>query len=312
MSIVSFERVLITGARGFVGTYLVSALNHAFPDAVIYPLTRDEKPGYIQADVADSVGMNNVISRIQPDLVIHLAAQSAVVAQPYETWRVNAGGAIALAEAIARHAPTATVLNISSSEVYGHSFLRGRANEETETRPASVYGRSKITAEAIFSDILSSTNRLIHVRPFNHTGPGQDERFVVASFAAQIARIESGQAPASIKVGNLESRRDFLDVRDVVRAYIALLTQVAHLPMRGVFNICSGQNIQIREILDVLLSCALVPIAVEQDPTRLRPSDIPVADGDCQKLREVTGWSPAIAFRQTLVDILEHYRAIKR
>lgn len=309
MATASFERVLITGARGFVGSYLVSALNDVFPKAKLFPLTRDARPGSIQANVENSLAINEIIRQAQPDLVIHLAAQSTVTAQSSATWKVNVGGAIVLAEAIADHVPAATVLNVSSSEVYGRSFLSGRATEETVTSPTSIYGRTKIAAETVFSDILSPSNRLIHVRPFNHTGPGQDERFVVPSFAAQIARIEHGLAPATIRVGNLESQRDFLDVRDVVLAYVALLRHSAEIPMRSVFNVCSGQGIQIRDILKELLKLALVPICIEQDPARLRASDIPFAEGDYSKLHELTGWSPRIPFEETLTDILTQFRA---
>lgn len=309
MSSASFERVLITGARGFVGSYVVSAIKETFPKAVTFAVTRDAQPDTVQADIEDRDAIHDMVRRLQPDLVIHLAAQSTVTASPRATWKVNAGGAIILAEAIADHVPTATVLNVSSSEVYGDSFLLGRVTEDAATNPISVYGRTKIAAEAIFSDMLSPSNRLIHVRPFNHTGPGQEERFVVPSFAAQIVRIERGLTPAVIQVGNLESRRDFLDVRDVAKAYISLLQHAESMPMRSVFNICSGQCRRISDILHALLGLAQVPITIEQDPARLRASDIPFAEGDYGKLNKVTGWTPQIVFENTLADILAEFRS---
>lgn len=304
----TFARILITGARGFVGSHLMSELKIAYPDAQLFPLSQVACSGYIQQDITDGIGLSDVVRRIQPDLVVHLAAQSTVTAQPAKTWKVNAGGAIALAEAIAAHAPTATVLNVSSSEVYGRSFLSGAVDENAQTQPMSAYGRTKMAAETIFADILSPTNRLIHVRPFNHTGPGQDERFVVPSFAAKIVRIENGRERNPIKVGNLESHRDFLDVRDVVRAYLSLLACSEQLPIRSVFNICSGQSICIRTVLDTLISFASVPIQVEQDPSLLRPSDIPLAQGDYSLLQKQTGWKPKITFQETLLGILSEYR----
>lgn len=304
----TFGRILITGANGFVGSHLVAALESAYPKAALSLLTHENQPGCIQADVTDSAAMDNVLRDVQPDLVIHLAAQSSVMAKADSTWKVNVGGAISLAEAIAQHAPKTTVLNVSSSEVYGSSFLNGRVNEDAPIKPISVYGRTKITAEAIFADILTSTNRLINVRPFNHTGPGQDERFVVSSFAAQIARIESGREDSPMLVGNIDSVRDFLDVRDVVCAYVSLLERARDLPLRSVFNICSGQSVRIGDVLDALLSLARTPIKVEQDPERSRPSDIPSAEGDCSALKRATGWQPQIPFEKTLTDILEQFR----
>lgn len=310
MKTLVFKRIFITGAGGFVGSHLIPALKEAAPDSELFLLARDHKPGYVQGDIADTASMDHVLSQTKPDLIIHLAAQSSVVAQAAETWKINAGGAIALAQAIARHAPTATVLNISSSEVYGHSFLSGPVNEETPPQPMSVYGRSKLASESIFSDVLSSDNRLIHARPFNHTGPGQDERFVVPSFAARIARIEKHPQMNPLTVGNLESRRDFLDVRDVVRAYRLLLAQADTLPMRSIFNICSGRSLPIRDMLDMLRSMAKQPIDVAQDPARMRASDIPSAEGDYSRLHQQTGWHPQIAFQQTLDEMLADFRTL--
>lgn len=308
MPVHTFGKILVTGARGFVGSHLVYALRSAYPEAQLSLLSQVECPGYIQQDITDGMGISDLVRRIQPDLVIHLAAQSSVTAQPGVTWKVNVGGAIALADAIASQVPTATVLNVSSSEVYGRSFLSGPVDESAKIQPISVYGRTKVAAEAIFTDILTPSNRLIHVRPFNHTGPGQDERFVVSSFAAKIVRIESGRAHGPIKVGNLESQRDFLDVRDVVCAYLSLLANVDKLPARSVFNICSGESMRISNVLDMLRSLSSELIQVEQDPSLLRPSDIPSAQGDYSLLKDLTGWTPKIEFKQTLLDILCEYR----
>jgi GDP-4-dehydro-6-deoxy-D-mannose reductase len=243
---------------------------------------------------------------------VHLAAQASVgqaIAAAEETWRVNTVGAFNLASAIAAGAPFATVLNVSSAEVYGDSFKNGAASENTPLAPANIYGRSKAAAEAIFADVLPPSARLITVRPFNHSGPGQDERFVLPGFAAQLARIEAGIQPPQMVVGNLETSRDFLDVRDVVRAYVGLLDAAATLPMRAVFNIASGQSLRVADLLDRMRRMVTVPIALHVDPARLRPADIPVITGDASQLTAALGWVPEFTIDTLLRDLLNHSRA---
>ncbi|MCY1669372.1 GDP-mannose 4,6-dehydratase [Rhizobium sp. SL86] len=308
----TFTRIAITGARGFVGTHLQAELKSVYPDAELFLLSGGQAPGCITADVRDFKAFDTAISEIKPDLLVHLAAESSVLSHVARTWEVNAGGAIVVAESVKKHCPTATVLNVSSSEVYGGSFKSGRVTEATPTMPLNVYGRTKIAAEQIFSDILNIDNCLINVRPFNHTGPGQDERFAVPSFAAQIARIEAGNVPHVLRVGNLDSFRDFLDVRDVVRAYTTLLRFSDTLPSRNLFNVCSGRSVSIRHVLNILLAHAHVEIAVEHDSERSRPSGIAVAEGECALLEAATGWSPEISLDETLRDVLHEFRQAVR
>lgn len=307
----AFRRVLITGGGGFVGRYLWAALAASLPEADIVLTTQNgakaRANAWVAADLTDSGRADALAEDYRPDLVVHLAAQSSSGSSTGiggETWRVNVGGAIALAEALARHSPDATVLNISSSEVYGQSFRDRPVTEDAELRPLSVYGRTKAAAESVFSDILPASARLMTVRPFNHTGPGQDERFVVPSLAAQIARIERGEQPPVLRVGNLASERDFLDVRDVVRAYAGLIEHAATLPMRSVFNVASGRPVPVSEILSRLCAMASIPISVEQDPARMRMSDIPRAVGDASAIQSATGWKPEIELNETLRDVL--------
>jgi GDP-4-dehydro-6-deoxy-D-mannose reductase len=306
----AFRRVLITGGGGFVGRYLRAALPAVLPEANIVLTTHNSakaRTNWVRADLTDSVRVDALAEDYRPDLVVHLAAQSSSGSSAGvggETWRVNVSGAIALAEGLARHSPEATVLNVSSSAVYGQSFLEGPVTEDSDLRPLSVYGRTKAAAESVFADILPGTARLITVRPFNHTGPGQDERFVVPSLAAQIARIERGEQAPLLRVGNLESERDFLDVRDVVRAYAGLIERATTLPMRSVFNVASGRAVPVSDILSRLHSMATRHISVEQDPARLRVSDIPRAVGDASAIRAAISWSPTIELDEMLCDVL--------
>ena len=175
-------------------------------------------------------------------------------------------------------------------------------------KPVSVYARSKAAGEAAFTDILASETRLITVRPFNHTGPGQDERFVVPAFAAQIARIERGDQTPIISVGNLDAERELLDVRDVIEAYVLLIMKSPELPTRSVFNIARGQAVRIRDILEKLVNFSRVPLEVAADPARMRASDIPCARGDATKLMEQIGWEPKISVEQTLQETLDFFR----
>lgn len=305
----------MTGGGGFVGGFLRPAVEAAWPNAERFNLTgrADEgaRPSWraVAADLADEGAMDRLIGDLRPDLVIHLAAQSSVgegAANPVGAWRTNAVGPFALASALRRHAPDATMLFISSGEVYGASFNHGPARENTPLQPANAYARSKAAAEFLLSDILTPQQPLIVARPFNHTGPGQSRNFVAPAFAAQIAEIEAGLREPVLRVGNLDAERDFLDVRDVCAAYVRLL-QAPRAPRR-IFNIASGRSVKIRTILEILRGLSRTPFAVENDPARMRPSEIPVAVGNAEALEGATAWSAAIPLQETLRDVLDFWR----
>ena len=264
-----------------------------------------------EAEIDDRESVAAIVRDFAPDCILHLAAQASVgasQAQAEATWRVNFDGTFALAAACARLAPRATFLFTSSGETYGASFRDGEASEGTPLRPQNAYARSKAAAEEMLRDVLGPENRLIVTRAFNHTGRGQDERFVLPAFAAQIARIERGAQPPVMMVGNLDAVRDFLDVRDVCAAYLALLARAPSLKMRSVFNVSSGTGWRIADLLALLKAQAGTPFEIRSDEARLRPSDIPVAIGRSDLLREVAGWRPAHPIEETLRDILAHAR----
>lgn len=309
-----YQRILLTGGTGFVGAHFAPALAGAFPDAgrllLRLPGETTGREGWPPAEgrVTDAAAMDRLVAGFRPDLVLHLAAQSSAGASlkaAEETWRVNFDGTLELASAVARHAPRATFFFVSSSETYGENFRAGPADEATPLAPANAYARSKAAAESMLPDVLRPDQRLIVVRPFNHTGPGQDTRFVLPAFAAQIADIEAGARPV-LKTGNLEARREFLDVRDVCAAYVALLRAP---DARGTFNVASGETHRVGDVLEMLRARSRRAFTIENDPARMRPSDIPVAAGSAARLNALTGWRPAIPLAATLDALLDHWRA---
>jgi GDP-4-dehydro-6-deoxy-D-mannose reductase len=303
-----YRSVYVTGASGFVGTYFVEALVRRLPiGAKVHCNGTDEK-GPI--DLLDEEGLRRTIGEAEPDLVFHLAAQSSVgqsTGEAAATWRVNVGGTLNLAQIVATEVPEACVAFVSSSEVYGATFNTGIVDECAALAPLSIYARTKRAAEDVLGDTLSPNNRLVVFRPSNHSGPAQDARFVLPAFAQQIADIEAKCRIPRVRVGSLVAERDFLDVRDVVSAYLDTLA-LPDLERREVFNVASGQVVPIRYLLDRLLAMSTAQVTVEQDPERMRVSEIPRAAVDATRLRSRTGWTPSRTLDQTIGDVLEYYR----
>ncbi len=309
--------ILLTGGTGFVGRYLAPALAKSFPHHRRVILVGGPAGAQVEgwhredADIANEATVETIVGRHTPEMVVHLAAQSSVgqsVHAAETTWRVNYGGSFALARAVARHAPRCVFFFVSSSEVYGTSFLLGPAAEDTLPAPVSAYAASKLAAELMLRDVLPASSQLIVARAFNQSGPGQDERFVLPSFAAQIARIEAGLCEPRLRIGNLAAERDFLHAGDAVDAYVRLLARASDLPPRSVFNVASGQAYRIGDLLEMLRGLARMPLEVETDPERMRPSEIPRAIGDPARLRQVTGWKPVVPITALLRELLDWWR----
>jgi GDP-4-dehydro-6-deoxy-D-mannose reductase len=292
-------KIAVTGAQGFVGRHLLPRLAADFPAARV--LGSD-------FDVRDRAAVAKFFAAEQPDVCVHLAAVSAIGAagaDPARAWAVNLDGSRNIAEAILAGKPECRMIFVSSSEVYGASFNTGAALDETAPlAPLNLYAETKAAAEGALAALCAKGLRLLRLRPFNHTGPGQSEAFVAPAFALQIARIEAGLMPPVIRVGALTPERDFLDVRDVCRAYSLAVRRFDDLPGNNVMNIASGAAVRIGAILDLLLARARCPISVAEDPARLRTVEIPRAVGDASYAAAALGWRPEIALRDTLDNVL--------
>jgi GDP-4-dehydro-6-deoxy-D-mannose reductase len=311
-------RVLITGATGFVGGHLIRALEEegplafeifgtAYPDV---PPASGNKLFFL--DLRSEKDVIKLVGEVRPDWIFHLAAVSNVRRSWQlrgETIETNVLGTHNLLEAIRQRAPAARVLFISSSDIYGLGPAPAEGlKEEAPVQVLDPYAYSKAAGEMLcgFYEKIENID-IVTARPFPHTGPGQAEDFVCSDWARQVAQIETGKIPPIIKVGNLDVRRDFCDVRDIVKAYILLLRK----GRRGEpYNICSGKAIALREILDFLVKQAAVssPISIEVDPARFRKIDLPFQMGSNQKISNETGWSPRIPIDHTLRDLLANWR----
>jgi GDP-4-dehydro-6-deoxy-D-mannose reductase len=301
-------RALVTGASGFVGRYLVEALRSQDAQVLACGGPREAAEAFFPLDLSDGAAIRAALDVARPAVVFHLAAQTFVpesFASPLATYQTNTIGTALLAAAVRDYAhagaPMPRIVFTSSAEVYGARDPGDfPLHEALDLRPANPYAASKAAAEAILlSEARSLGLDAVVARAFNHIGPGQSDRFVIASFAKQLAAIAAGADPLLL-VGNLGAARDFLDVRDVVAAYLALARDGES---GAVYNVCSGTAVTIRDLLRELMTIARVPVEVREDPQRMRPLDVPVFVGSADKLRARTGWRPTVTAVASLREI---------
>lgn len=313
------KKALITGITGFAGSHLAELLiNEGFE---VYGTTRPRsktdnidpikrKLNLRDADLLDSHSLLSILSDIKPDYIFHLAAQSFVKsswASPANTMEMNAVGSVHLFEAVKRAKIDPVIQIACSSEEYGLVLPDEVPVKETNPlRPLSPYAVSKLAMDYLGYQYHQSYGmKIIRTRGFNHTGPRRGEVFVTSNFAKQIAEIEKGKKEPVLEVGNLDTKRDWTDVRDMVKAY---LLSVQKCEYGEVYNICSEKAVAIKEMLNLLLSFSKVKVKVVEDPSRLRPSDVDILLGDCSKFRKATGWKPEILFEKTMEDLLNYWR----
>jgi len=297
-------RILITGATGFVGPYVRAACEHAFADAQIIKGS---------TDITDRAAVLAMIGDARPDAVIHLAGIASVPiarTDPDRAFAVNLRGTLNLAYALLESQPNALLINAGSSDCYGESFRTGLPlDERAPLAPLNTYAASKAAADLALGALTAEAGlRLVRLRSFNHTGPGQSSAYVIPAFAAQVADILAGGQDPVIKVGNLAAERDFLDVRDVAAAFANAIAKSETLAPGEIFNLASGTPRRIGDILDTLIAASGIAIEVQTDLDLMRPVDIQRTSGDAGKARRLLGWAPSIAFATTLRDVLESFQ----
>lgn len=304
------QRILVTGSEGFVGRRLCHHLAEAGHEVLGCDRQVPENaPERLTCDLAQPDAVDALLDWAgQIEAAIHLAAITFVpeaAEDPCGVIDINLKASVRLMTALRQRLPSARMLLVGSSEAYGPPE-RLPMDETHPMRPENPYAITKMAADLHAAYLHRTIGAdIVRMRPFNHSGPGQSDRFVLSSFARQLAAIEAGAAPPILHVGNLDVARDFTHVDDIVRGYVlALEDGVAG----EAYNLCSGHARSIREVLDALLALSTVPIAVEADPARMRRVDIPEVRGSHEKFTRATGWTPAIPFEVLLEQLLDHWR----
>jgi GDP-4-dehydro-6-deoxy-D-mannose reductase len=312
-------KVLITGIAGFVGSHLAELLlkkeedvfGICLPDESLENIRQIKKELHLtNCDVTDFYRLSSVIKRINPDQIYHLAALSSVgrsFSHPVDVIGANIRGTLYLLEILRNTRKRPRILIVGSSDMYGVVKPKDiPITEEKPLLPVSPYGSSKAAGDLLAYQFFKSYGvRTIRVRAFNHTGPRQSIGFVVPDFASQIAKIEAGILPPVMKVGNLSSKRDISDVRDIVRGYQLLMKKGK--PGEA-YNVCSGKAYSIKNLLKILISLSKMNIRVKTDEKRNRPAEIPILKGDNSKIKRTTHWKPEISIETTLEDTLNFWR----
>jgi GDP-4-dehydro-6-deoxy-D-mannose reductase len=314
---------LITGITGFAGSHLAEYILSEHAGTEVYGTLRwrsrtenirgiESSIQLLECDLRDQSSVKGLIERVRPDRIFHLAAQSFVPSSwnaPAESLSTNILGQLNLFEAVRAAGIDPWIQIACSSEEYGLVHENELPIRETNPlRPLSPYAVSKVGQDYLgYQYFKSFGTKVVRTRAFNHDGPRRGDVFVSSNFAKQLAAIEKGKKPPVIHVGNLEARRDFTDVRDIVRGY--WLSLDGGCEPGEAYNICTGKDYSIQRVLDELIRISGLDVEVREDPERLRPSDVPVLLGDGSKFEKATRWKPSIPYEQTLRDMLDYWRA---
>ena len=310
------KKVLITGSNGFVGQHLQNILKDYFLIGLTHggDLTDTENSKFYNGNILDSHFLEEIISKHQPDYIIHLAAIAPTHFKDAEqVFKINLLGTNNLYQAVIKYQTAdynPKILYISSAEVYGKTNHPEKIVESDALNPLNYYGTSKLAADKLTTQLAFShqLNTLV-IRPFNHTGPLQGPGFFVPDMISQIVDIEQKNKDAVISVGNLESTRDISDVRDIVMGYKTLMEN--NTQPGDVYNLCSGQCVVMKDLLNQILTFSKVKIQITQDPEKMRPSDNPISVGNHDKITQQFGWQPEFSLEQTLKDTFDYWRSRK-
>ena len=310
------EKALIIGAAGFVGPYLAAHLTDVCGMEVHATKLSHDKISGIHAELHELNILNkedivDLLYKVRPDYIFHLAAQSSVALSwknPGLTIDVNIKGSVNVMDAIRELYYKPRVLLIGSGEEYGHIQPEEvPIVERNYLRPGNIYAATKVCQNMIAQIYTDAYDmELVMVRAFNHIGPGQTDTFVVSDFCKQVVEIEKGLREPVMRVGNLQARRDFTDVRDVVRAYALLVKQGK---AGETYNVGSGHAMRISEILNMIIAQSGVDVRVEVDPNKIRPVDVPIIEADTTKIHAATGWAPEITLEQTIRETMDYWRS---
>lgn len=310
-------KVFVTGSEGFVGQHLISLLKKSYS---VIGLSRQtsipssENIKYVQGDILDCTKIEDILRNYQPDIIVHLAGIAKTWNnEATELFHVNLNGTLNIYQQVVKIkqeiAYDPKIIFISSAEVYGRTDRLDNITEESPLFPINTYGVSKAAADRLTYQYSQSDQlKTVIIRPFPHIGPGQRRGFFVSDMVSQIVELEQSNS-SELFVGNLSAIRDYLDVRDVVRAYTMIMEH--DFQPGEVFNLCSGQGIEIKQILHKLLALTDKKIEIKQDPQKLRPVDLPVFIGNNSKIKHALGWKPEYSLDQTLAEVMEYWRQQK-
>lgn len=302
------KTVLVTGSEGFVGGHLTKAIREESYNivATCYPSLLPKKGDYIALDILDLEMTRELLKEYNPDIIFHLAAVTSVAKSfrdPPLTYHTNIIGTANILEAVKSLNKNVRFLFVSTCEVYGGGEYLTESSEVVLKNP---YAVSKYAAELVCKNYLSGQIEIVILRPFNHTGPGQVEDFVLPAIAKQIAEIEKGKRPPLIEHGNINVKREFMHIHDVVEAYRLAIEKCQS---GEVYNISAHRGYTLADMLDIFKKLSKVKFELKSDPSRMRKIDIPILIGDGTKFSELTGWQSKIKIEKTIEDLLNYWRA---